>query len=546
MKKLLLFFVLFALSIYLTAGYLGAPRQFASQGIIIREASILKQNAPVDTIIPDNQRFYALHGDTHNSDELRVSASPSVELDWTAEPHLFIAEGPTEDIDGNLYFSPIGPQENLILVSLEPATGSRRWAIPATGDLLSAGGGAPLILNDPDQTGEQIIYLGVYNRAVAVRQSGDIVWDVATGLTEPSLTEGELDDRHVFGLNYHPQADALVGLTAAGDVYILDRASGKPLLDQPYHIEGAAGISDTGGPGKKLAEKVDSVLAAVFGPLDHNAGRFSTIIGALFGGGYKVSNYFAIDKHTGRIFIAATSPDETDGQVDGVSSFGSLYAYDLVPGDDGFYTLHTIGRQDFKGGTGASPALSADGKRVYTADNDRNVLAFDRDLNPVWSITLGENIPASISVSSENGELYAVSLANIYKLKDLGDRAELVWSSTLDVFPELGPYRNFNMTTATIVDNGIAVSVGAGLTDGNFTLPLQYGVGLLDRATGKILSYNPAREESVSVTMVSGDGGYYLANSPVRRAVARTLFGPLVRPLTGGISRYKVVSGRSE
>ena len=240
-----------------------------------------------------------------------------------------------------LYFSPIGPRENVILVSLDPQSGERRWAINNSSTQRLAGGGAPLMLNDPDQVGQQIIYLGVYDRAVAVRQNGEVTWDVDTGLVEPTL-----------------------------------------------------------GP---------------------------------------------------------------------------------------------------------------------------------------------ENIPASIAVSSENGDLYAVSLANIYKLRDLGDSAELIWEATLDVFPEPGPYRNFNMTTATIVSNGIAVTVGAGLTDGNFTLPLKFGVGLLDGATGKLLSYNPAREESVSVTMVAADGGFYLANSPERRAVARALFGPLVRPLTEGISRYKLL-----
>jgi hypothetical protein len=282
-------------------------------------------------------------------------------------------------------------------------------------------------------------------------------------------------------------------------------------------------------------------MAETYGPMALNRGRFSAVLQALFGGGYKVSNYFAIDKNTGRIFIAATSPDEVDGKRDGLSGYGSLYAYDLMPTANTGFELVTVGRQDFIGGTGASPALSADGTRVYTADNDRHVLAFDRDLNSLWSITLPENIPASISVSSENNELYAVSMKAIYKLVDLGDSAKHVWTSQLTAFPELGPYQNFNMTTATIVANGIAVSVGAGLTDGSFTLPLKFGIGLLDRESGELISYNPAREESVSVTAISGDGGYYLANSPVRRAVARTLFGPLVRPLTGGISRYKPI-----
>jgi hypothetical protein len=542
MKKVLLTLALVGSLAALAINYFGTPRQMTSPGDSQWQPVTVNLAAHTSPIIPANDRFFALHGDTHNADELSIAASPDLELNWTAESDMFIAEGPTEDINGNLYFSPIYPIENVILVSLDAKTGARRWAVPARDERQSAGGGAPLILNDPDSPGEQIIYLGVYDRAVAIRQSGEMVWDVATGLKPAAANSGGLDDRHVFGLNYHVQADALVGLTAAGDIYVLDRATGDPLLDQPYAIEGAPGVSDTGGPDPGLSARVDSLLADTFGQLDSNQGRFSSILQALFGGGFKVSNYFAIDKNTGRIFIAATAPDGMDGELDGRSGHGSLYAYDLLATNNGRYELVVAGRQDFTGGTGASPALSADGTRVYTADNDQHVLAFDRDLNPLWSIALPENIPASISVSSENNELYAISLKNIYKLVDRGDKAELVWASQLDAFPEIGPYRNFNMTTATIVANGIAVAVGAGLTDGDFTLPIKFGVGLLDRQTGKLISYNATREESVSVTTVSGDGGYYLANSPVRRAVTRTLFGPLVRPLTGGISRYKPIN----
>ncbi len=539
MKKTALFITIAILLALVALSYLGTPRQIHSPNSSQWRPVSVNVATITSSVIPAASRFFALHGDTHNSDELSIAAAAEVELDWTSEPDMFIAEGPTEDNNGNLYFSAIGPKEDLMLVSLDPKTGTRRWAIPSIGKYKAAGGGAPLVLNDPDIPGKQIIYAGAYDRAIAVQQDGHIIWDTLTGLLEPDLKPGDLDDRHVFGLNYHVQADALIGLTAAGDIYVLDRKTGIPLLDKPYTIEGAPGASNTGGPGPELTARVDSLLAEVFGQLDYDKGRFSSVLQALFGGGYKVSNYFAVDKNSGRIFIAATSPDGSDGKIDGVSGYGSLYAYDLLLTKSGHYELITVARQDFTGGTGASPALNADGTRVYTADNDHNVLAFDRDLNPLWSIELPENIPASISISRENNELYAVSLQNIYKLVDLGDKAELIWTSQLNTFPEIGPYRNFNMSTATIVANGIAVSVGAGLTNGQFTLPFKFGVGLLDRESGELVSYNPAREESVSVTAVSGDGGYYLANSPVRRAVTRTLFGPLVRPLTGGISRYK-------
>ena len=65
------------------------------------------------------------------------------EYAWSVEPDLYIAEGPTLDNEGNLYFSPFSPKENISLVSLDAITGERRWIIE---DPIE-GGGAPLILN---------------------------------------------------------------------------------------------------------------------------------------------------------------------------------------------------------------------------------------------------------------------------------------------------------------------------------------------------------------------------------------------------------------
>ena len=119
----------------------------------------------------------ALHTDTHGSDEIATVISPVVALDWTAETNFFVAEGPVFDAQGNIYFSPIFPPENVIMVSIEPDKGERRWVLEG----FSAGAGTPLVLIDPD-TGEDIIYVGTYDRAVAMKTDGTILWDVATGL----------------------------------------------------------------------------------------------------------------------------------------------------------------------------------------------------------------------------------------------------------------------------------------------------------------------------------------------------------------------------
>ena len=89
------------------------------------------------------QTTYArtIHTDTHSSDETPLAISPMFELDWITEPTMFVAEGPVFDREGNIYFSPIFPPEEVILVSLEPNEGKRRWVYEG----ISAGAGTPFI-----------------------------------------------------------------------------------------------------------------------------------------------------------------------------------------------------------------------------------------------------------------------------------------------------------------------------------------------------------------------------------------------------------------
>ena len=74
--------------------------------------------------------FRTMHGDSLNSDEVAIAAAPVFEQDWVSEPNTFNGAGPTFDKSGNVYFSPgFTPGEEVLLISLDPNDGSRRWAI---------------------------------------------------------------------------------------------------------------------------------------------------------------------------------------------------------------------------------------------------------------------------------------------------------------------------------------------------------------------------------------------------------------------------------
>jgi len=485
------------------------------------------------TVIPEPDGFHTMHVGVNNTDELWTVAAPMVEHAWTAETDLYVAEGPTFDNEGNLYFSPYNPREDVSLVSLDRETGKRRWVVPGRG----AGSGAILILNDPDRAGRQLIYHSTYTTAMALRPDGSVVWKAPTGLQPPELRPGERDYTHAWGMNYHPQADAVFGVTMDGYVYAHDRRTGRPLLSQPLHLPGAPAVIAPRPPAW-ISNAANEETDAVFGRTIDDMGLFTAIVDVIFGSGFNIANFYGIDPNTGRIYIAATAPDEQDGAADGVSQNGAIYLLELAGRGPDDYALTVVRYFPFEGGTGSTPTISRNSDRVMVSDDNGNVIALDGDLNELWRIDVGPQVVASVAVASDNDEIYVVTKYDVIKLIDRGDSGEIVWRATLDAYPG---FDNFNALTPTIAANGLAVAVGAGREIQGEQIMSKVGVGLLDRETGELRSFAEGREESIAVTVIGPDGGFYIANSPVRRAIARGLLGDELPPLVGGIQRYEPV-----
>ena len=492
-------------------------------------------------IIPEPDTWNAIHVNAANSDTVWGVAAPMFELDWVAEPAYFVGNGPLLDNQGNLYFSPqFYHGERVVLVSLDGQTGQRRWTIPADDDIQASS--PAFILNDPENPGAQIIYIIGYNRLMALRPDGSTIWSKDTGLRiyAEELSNKAKGKFHSF--NYHPATDSLVSVTKAGALFAFSRKTGE-LIAPIGQIPGAPAIS---GNGTNIPDfvlnKVDPLMDEAFGKTDEGLSLFSSAVNYIYGGGGIVTNFFSIDADTSRIYMAATAEDAADGTEDGRSELGAIYALDLVDDGKGRFEFQVLNRKTFQGGTGSTPALSADGHRLYVSDNDGHVVALDAELAEVWRLDVGEPLVGSITVSADNNELYAVTASDVIQLIDNGDHGSRAWTAELAGFDG---YANVdvqsNGLTATATANGVVIMIGGGKKLLGKTLMLHVGMGLLDRETGKLRYFTEGREDSLAMSVVAADGSIYVAHSPLRRAVGKAIYPELTPHVTGGIARYKPI-----
>ncbi|MGH7789520.1 MAG: PQQ-binding-like beta-propeller repeat protein [Candidatus Binatia bacterium] len=482
-------------------------------------------------VLPPRTAFRRAHGDLESTNEVDLAYAPVFARQWIAEPGLYQVTTPAFDSAGNLYMTPLLPHEPILMISLDGATGARRFVVPlAPGQ--RGGGAVPLVLRDPE-TGGEVVYVNAYDRLIAMRTDGTLKWDMPTGL--PPATAA---DQSPIGLAWVPNADAIVGLTRDGFIFLLDRRTGAQVLDAPVLVPGERTPPPVLATSPALAAQVDVLLQ----PLAAFPPGFGVInlIEVLLGGNSKVANNLSVDPRTGRLWIAASARDGEDGAVDGVSEFGAIYRYDVVP-DGGGWGLAEICHRNFSGGSASTPTLGQNGTRVYLGDDAGALIAIDADnCGEAWSVPLDAQIFGSIAAASDGRELYAGSAGGIFQVFDDGDQGRRGWTAALDVYdipPELSGYDGINLLLAGIGANGLLLQAGVGLNTGAQRLPVRTGVVHVDRLTGAPRWFADGLEESLGAMSTGPDGALYLPHAPLRRAFALAL-GLTTEPLIGGVSKW--------
>lgn len=487
----------------------------------------------------DHRFTRSRHSEGWNSDEYTIAVGPVFEVDYVADfsGGRMVTTGVTVDSKGNVYGAPLLPGEGdaASFVAWDGKDGSQRFLISSKDG--GRAGAVPLIMNDPDNPEREVVYGATRGEAVAFTTEGEVLWRTPSNIER---IEGDLRN---WGPNYHRQLDALVSITSDGLVWMVDRVSGELLLDEPFQLPGAPSPKSSLPLPPMILKKVFEELKPLIpgAALDPNF-SIGEFIDILIGSSIQVANYFSIDPRTGRMWFAGTSPDEVDGQVDGVSEYGGLYGVDVHQSEDGI-ALEIACRADFPGGTGTTASMNADGTRIYLSDGFGEALAVDTsNCETLWTVGLGAPAVASPGISVDNNEIFIGAGDQAAKIIDRGDHGEIAWITKLDMFENLPKgWSNMAMLNNSPVANGVVIQAGAGpkLPGTEITVAAVVGMGLLDRETGELRWFAEGDEDSVGANTVFADGSIGSSNSPIRRAIARAIVG-VGEPLRGGYTKFRV------
>ena len=96
------------------------PKSFSPPGRTAWTPDGCRTPDPITSPLASRRAWRSLHSDEVNTDEVDVAYAPSFVADWVAEPNTFNPTGPVFDDDGNLYFVPLLPYEDVALISLDP------------------------------------------------------------------------------------------------------------------------------------------------------------------------------------------------------------------------------------------------------------------------------------------------------------------------------------------------------------------------------------------------------------------------------------------
>ncbi|WP_051165414.1 outer membrane protein assembly factor BamB family protein [Nocardia testacea] len=386
-----------------------------------------------------------MHADAANSDYTPAPGYRSLDLRWSRDlegdtrigPFEWtINLGPTISPDGHRVYV-TSTAQGCNLQALDTATGKTLWCAPEVDRFAVVS--SPLI----DQQG--VLYLADGSAMRAFGSSGSVLWStpiVGVPLSAQFTSEGRL-----------------IFITHVGTIHVLDRATGHPMLSPLELIPGA-----TWNPSEDLFACARGTQAC------------------------PSANTIAFALERGQFFFTFWAPGKTQADIRAMA-----YTENPEP------VISNVWINDaLPGGSGSSPALSADGNRLYVTDNVDALHAIDTTTgNVVWSQQIGYAAGGSASVSPSGIVIPAGGRGSaVQAIRDDGDHATLVW-------------RREDLDNRSIVPQSSG-SLAYALVDRG---QLHNDLVVLDTATGVELDRNEVPGTSIFGvgTTIGPDGVVYVA-----------------------------------
>jgi outer membrane protein assembly factor BamB len=307
-----------------------------------------------------------VHADAANSDYVARRGAADLTLAWSRTFDGIINLGPTSDGAGRLFITTSGA--GCRLHALDRTTGKAIWCSEVVDRLAVAS--SPLV----DRAGH--LYLGDGTAMRAFDRDGRVRWEKAI-IGVP------------LSAQFTPAGD-LFFVTHVGVIYVLDRFTGKPVVEPRSLVEAPA------------FDPADGMVACMRGlPRCPSA------------------NTPAMDMRSGRFYFTFWAPG---------AAHSGVRAMRITRGARPSL-IEAWTNEGLPGGSASSPDLSADGKRLYLTDNEGSLHTLDAATGKsLWSVPIGYEAGGSVSLSPEGLILPAGGRgAVLMAIRDRGSRGEILW-----------------------------------------------------------------------------------------------------------------------
>lgn len=322
---------------------------------------------PPTTSSPYAAGWSAVHADGSNTDYAPVEGPSDLRLAWQRSLGGSINLGATADDQGRVYVTNSG--EGCHLHVLDAATGDEIWCSEEVDRFAVAS--SPLL----DVEGR--IFLADGEAMHAFDADGEVLWEAPT-VGVPLSAQFTPEGRVIF-------------VTHVGTLYVLDRATGEPML-----------------------APVELVPGATFDPAKDMRGC------PLGTAECPSANTIAVDPASGRFYFTFWAPGAAQAGIRAMR-----YTEDPEPALTDVWT-----NDGLPGGSASSPDLSPDGTRIYLNDNAGSVHALDAATGEgIWAAPIGYVTGGSPSTSPEGVVIPAggIGASPVLALVDEGESAREAW-----------------------------------------------------------------------------------------------------------------------